>query len=186
MESLVKCARCKKKPRVKAGAERKGWDGQSTEHEPDPSGMNLRPAKPKSPTKSASPKKAAGTPSPKKGDSVFDRLTDSKKYTGAHKHRFDESGKGRGKDGRDVIAKGRAHVPSMGVSNQASASPSSKKSASASAASPSNASADSPKDEPEASAEATADASAEATADASAEATAEDGADASGDGAAPE
>jgi len=155
MDSLVKCKRCGKKPRVKAAGERKGWDGQSTEHEPDPSGMNLRPTKSspkKSPTKAGS---KAGTPSPKKGDSVFDRLTDSKKYTGAHKHRFDDSGKGRGKAGRDVIAKGSGHVPSMGVSNQAtdSKSPSSNKKVSESAASPSNESAESPQAEAEPSAD---------------------------------
>lgn len=28
------------------------------------------------------------------------RLTDSSKYTGSHKERFDASGKGKGKDGR--------------------------------------------------------------------------------------
>ncbi len=32
--------------------------------------------------------------------SIFDRLTDSSQYTGTHKHRFDETGKGRGKAGR--------------------------------------------------------------------------------------
>lgn len=31
---------------------------------------------------------------------VTDRLTDTKKYTGSHKERFDESGKGKGADGR--------------------------------------------------------------------------------------
>jgi len=131
MESLVKCKRCGKKPRVKPTTERKGWEGQSMEHEPDPSGMNLRPANPKtspkkSPTKSGSSPKKDGS-SPKKGDSVFDRLTNSKNYTGAHKHRFDESGKGRGKAGRDVIAKGSGSVPSMGVSNQANPSSSTDK-----------------------------------------------------------
>jgi hypothetical protein len=33
--------------------------------------------------------------------SVYDRLTDSKQYTGTHKHRFDADGKGRGVAGRD-------------------------------------------------------------------------------------
>lgn len=37
---------------------------------------------------------------PKK-QSIFDKLTDPKLYTGSHKHRFDpETGKGRGKAGR--------------------------------------------------------------------------------------
>lgn len=31
---------------------------------------------------------------------AVDRLTDTAKYTGAHKERFDESGKGKGKAGR--------------------------------------------------------------------------------------
>lgn len=38
--------------------------------------------------------------------SIFDRLTDTSKYTGAHKHRFDESGRGRGLAGRDVGGNG--------------------------------------------------------------------------------
>ena len=33
-------------------------------------------------------------------DSAVDRLTDTSKYTGSHKERFDESGKGKGKEGR--------------------------------------------------------------------------------------
>eukprot|EP00835_Amoeboradix_gromovi_P006936 NODE_950_length_2826_cov_0.272094.p2 type:complete len:221 gc:universal NODE_950_length_2826_cov_0.272094:1054-392(-) len=33
-------------------------------------------------------------------DSVFDRLTDHTKYTGSHKERFDEDGKGKGLEGR--------------------------------------------------------------------------------------
>lgn len=35
-----------------------------------------------------------------KASSTIERLTDVSKYTGAHKHRFDESGKGRGIAGR--------------------------------------------------------------------------------------
>uniref|UniRef100_A0A3B5AH35 Tubulin polymerization-promoting protein family member 3-like n=1 Tax=Stegastes partitus TaxID=144197 RepID=A0A3B5AH35_9TELE len=34
---------------------------------------------------------------------AVDRLTDTAKYTGSHKERFDESGKGKGKAGRDDI-----------------------------------------------------------------------------------
>ena len=33
-------------------------------------------------------------------DKVVGRLTDTSKYTGAHKERFDESGKGKGADGK--------------------------------------------------------------------------------------
>ncbi|XP_043094981.1 tubulin polymerization-promoting protein family member 2 [Puntigrus tetrazona] len=35
--------------------------------------------------------------------SAVDRLTDSSKYTGSHKERFDESGKGKGRSGREYI-----------------------------------------------------------------------------------
>lgn len=31
---------------------------------------------------------------------AVDRLTDASKYTGSHKERFDESGKGKGMEGR--------------------------------------------------------------------------------------
>ena len=41
------------------------------------------------------------------GGNIFDRLTDSSQYTGAHKHRFDAQGRGRGQAGRDKVAKGR-------------------------------------------------------------------------------
>ncbi|GAV04621.1 hypothetical protein RvY_14882 [Ramazzottius varieornatus] len=34
---------------------------------------------------------------------VVDRLTDTSKYTGSHKLRFDEEGKGRGKEGREDV-----------------------------------------------------------------------------------
>jgi hypothetical protein len=32
--------------------------------------------------------------------SIFDKLTDPSQYTGTHKNRFDENGKGRGIEGR--------------------------------------------------------------------------------------
>lgn len=38
---------------------------------------------------------------------MVDRLTDTTGYTGIHKNRFDDDGKGRGADGRDVGSKGR-------------------------------------------------------------------------------
>lgn len=37
---------------------------------------------------------------------IVDRLTDSSKYTGTHKHRFDDTGRGRGLVGRDSPATG--------------------------------------------------------------------------------
>lgn len=39
-----------------------------------------------------------------------DRLTDTTKYTGSHKERFDESGKGKGKEGRENIVDGSGYV----------------------------------------------------------------------------
>jgi hypothetical protein len=33
---------------------------------------------------------------------IYDKLTDTSQYTGAHQARFDEDGKGRGLDGRDM------------------------------------------------------------------------------------
>ncbi|KAK0168004.1 hypothetical protein PV327_001847 [Microctonus hyperodae] len=39
-------------------------------------------------------------PNSGKASSTIERLTDTSKYTGAHKHRFDESGKGKGIAGR--------------------------------------------------------------------------------------
>ncbi|CEM06711.1 unnamed protein product [Vitrella brassicaformis CCMP3155] len=44
----------------------------------------------------------SGRKSPEK-QSIFDRLTDHTQYTGAHKHRFDEGGKGRGIAGREEL-----------------------------------------------------------------------------------
>ena len=43
--------------------------------------------------------------------SIFDRLTDTKLYTGAHKHRFDADGRGRGLEGRDSMPKGAGATP---------------------------------------------------------------------------
>lgn len=41
---------------------------------------------------------------------AVDRLTDTSKYTGTHKERFDESGKGKGKEGREDIASKDGYV----------------------------------------------------------------------------
>ncbi|XP_076843796.1 tubulin polymerization-promoting protein family member 3-like [Brachyhypopomus gauderio] len=43
---------------------------------------------------------------------AVDRLTDSSKYTGAHKERFDESGKGRGREGREEMPDTSGYVGS--------------------------------------------------------------------------
>ncbi|KAJ3292453.1 hypothetical protein HDU79_001408 [Rhizoclosmatium sp. JEL0117] len=49
--------------------------------------------------------KKNGSTSSSKG-SVFDRLTDTKGYTGAHKERFNADGTGRGLAGRDAPSLG--------------------------------------------------------------------------------
>lgn len=41
---------------------------------------------------------------------AVDRLTDTSKYTGSHKERFDESGKGKGKEGREDLADNTGYV----------------------------------------------------------------------------
>lgn len=46
------------------------------------------------------PKRRSSGGARKSGGDIFSRLTDPSKYTGAHRQRFDESGKGRGKAGR--------------------------------------------------------------------------------------
>ncbi|NXC69796.1 TPPP3 protein, partial [Anhinga anhinga] len=41
---------------------------------------------------------------------AVERLTDTSKYTGSHKERFDESGKGKGKSGRENIVDNSGYV----------------------------------------------------------------------------
>ncbi|XP_038662757.1 tubulin polymerization-promoting protein family member 3-like [Scyliorhinus canicula] len=41
---------------------------------------------------------------------AVDRLTDATKYTGSHKERFDQDGKGKGKTGREDIAQNTGYV----------------------------------------------------------------------------
>lgn len=43
---------------------------------------------------------------------AVDRLTDTSKYTGSHKERFDASGKGRGKVGREDAVESSGYVAS--------------------------------------------------------------------------
>ena len=57
------------------------------------------------------------------GDAVLAHFTDSSQYTGAHKHRFDEAGRGKGLAGRDSVAKGQGHVQSQGLAGLADRSP---------------------------------------------------------------
>ena len=40
-------------------------------------------------------------------------MTDTSKYTGSHKLRFDEEGKGKGLEGRDSLVKGKGKTPSI-------------------------------------------------------------------------
>ena len=59
-------------------------------------------------TKTAAKKPVAATNTTKTetNSGIFSKLTDTSQYTGAHKHRFDEHGKGRGAEGRDVGGNG--------------------------------------------------------------------------------
>ncbi|XP_070822484.1 tubulin polymerization-promoting protein family member 3 [Chaetodon trifascialis] len=41
---------------------------------------------------------------------AVDRLTDASRYTGSHKERFDESGKGRGREGREDVVENTGYV----------------------------------------------------------------------------
>ena len=41
---------------------------------------------------------------------AVDRLTDTSKYTGSHKERFDDSGKGKGKEGRENLVENTGYV----------------------------------------------------------------------------
>ncbi|KAG8144004.1 hypothetical protein E2320_001134 [Naja naja] len=43
---------------------------------------------------------------------AVERLTDTSKYTGSHKERFDETGKGKGKSGREYIVDNSGYVSS--------------------------------------------------------------------------
>ncbi|XP_013909696.1 PREDICTED: tubulin polymerization-promoting protein family member 3 [Thamnophis sirtalis] len=43
---------------------------------------------------------------------AVERLTDTSKYTGSHKERFDETGKGKGKSGRENIVDNSGYVSS--------------------------------------------------------------------------
>jgi len=45
--------------------------------------------------------------------SIFDKLTDPKLYTGSHKNRFDEEGKGKGKAGREDLHQNDGYVASF-------------------------------------------------------------------------
>ncbi len=41
---------------------------------------------------------------------TVNRLTDTSRYTGSHKERFDESGKGRGREGREELVENTGYV----------------------------------------------------------------------------
>ncbi|XP_069460437.1 tubulin polymerization-promoting protein family member 3-like [Ambystoma mexicanum] len=41
---------------------------------------------------------------------AVERLTDPSKYTGSHKERFDETGKGKGKSGRETVVENTGYV----------------------------------------------------------------------------
>lgn len=41
---------------------------------------------------------------------AVDRLTDASRYTGSHKERFDDSGKGKGREGREELVENTGYV----------------------------------------------------------------------------
>jgi hypothetical protein len=43
-------------------------------------------------------------------NAALDRLTDSSKYGGTHRQRFDPNGKGKGKEGREEVAANDGYV----------------------------------------------------------------------------
>ena len=55
--------------------------------------------------RSGGPTSNSSVASPQTGG-VFAKLTDASQYTGAHRHRFDEEGRGRGIEGRDDVPTG--------------------------------------------------------------------------------
>ena len=137
MQSLVKCAGCSKKPRTKANGARNGWAAQpSDSHNDIPTGRadyrhvvepsragSRRPSASSSTSSSSSRRSSASSASSgaggrrASGGSIFDRLTDPDLYTGAHKHRFDRNGQGRGMSGRDSVTKGQGYVSGAGKSS---------------------------------------------------------------------
>mmetsp|Transcript_56987 Transcript_56987/g.102007 ORF Transcript_56987/g.102007 Transcript_56987/m.102007 type:complete len:375 (-) Transcript_56987:25-1149(-) len=131
MSSLTKCARCGKKPTVRSNADRGAWKDvvQSAESvdcfsasDPPPVldsdatfTSSLRPDAAKQDNPSSQPRGKARPKTTPRVDGVFSRLTDTSSYTGAHKHRFDETGRGLGREGRDCISKGVGHLPPSGM-----------------------------------------------------------------------
>eukprot|EP00823_Brevimastigomonas_motovehiculus_P008006 TRINITY_DN720_c0_g1_i1.p1 TRINITY_DN720_c0_g1~~TRINITY_DN720_c0_g1_i1.p1 ORF type:complete len:112 (-),score=21.52 TRINITY_DN720_c0_g1_i1:327-662(-) len=58
-------------------------------------------------------KKETKTTTKKSGGDIFSRLTDSSKYSGTHKNRFDSSGKGLGKSGRTQDTAGVTNISTI-------------------------------------------------------------------------
>jgi hypothetical protein len=119
MESLIKCAKCGKKPRTQGPSDRGTWKGESlsgsTKAGPgytpssalkNAGSASLAAGEVKTPTaaSSSSSSTSAAASSPKKKATIFDKLTDPSLYTGAHKQRFDKDGRGRGLAGRDAAS----------------------------------------------------------------------------------
>lgn len=151
MESLIRCAGCGRKPRIKPNAQRRGWGHEVA----SPQGTSKTVLSPPQRGKTAQAYWAYKNAAQHQGEftwgqqpglresaridrqtihrdsptlsilpattfslcfplpdatpphrSIFDKLTDPSLYTGSHKHRFDEDGRGRGLEGRDSVAKG--------------------------------------------------------------------------------
>lgn len=132
MTSLIKCAKCGKKPTV--AATKGTWQDVATR---PPPAVEARSGLPGSAALKATDvafvrglrdegaeediRKTLdcprAKPTAKTGVSpdIFSRLTDSSKYTGAHRERFDGEGHGRGLEGRDRILKASGHMPNAGI-----------------------------------------------------------------------
>ena len=106
MESLVKCAKCGKKPRTLGANERKEFGATAgvTAETGGYSPSSALKQQSKNSPKNQSPRAATEKKSGSKKATIFDKLTDPKLYTGTHVHRFDEKGKGKGLNGRDAAS----------------------------------------------------------------------------------
>jgi len=122
MESLVKCAKCGKKPRTLDASARGKWKGETTgvttvagpTSSLKTTGSTIVNAGPTADVQATA--QFANNLRPEKGDakpkdggtkghkSIFDKLTDTSLYTGAHRERFDAGGRGKGMAGRDAAS----------------------------------------------------------------------------------
>lgn len=109
MESLIKCAKCGKKPRVLASKDRGEFGGANSGVGTSQGGYSPSAALKMQHKENKTSSRSSPSTSEKKLKSngkqtIFDKLTDTSLYTGAHKHRFTQDGKGKGLAGRDAAS----------------------------------------------------------------------------------